>query len=92
LSAHAVPSKATGRHQEILDGALDDALVEPDFNSQLNPMVRQAVAVLKACNSYEEADAALTALYPQLDNARLRTYMQQALFISDILGQDHARA
>jgi hypothetical protein len=55
-------------------------------------MVRQAVAVLKACNSYEEADAALTALYPQLDNARLRTYMQQALFISDILGQGHARA
>ena len=92
LSAHAVPSKATGRHQEILDGALDDALVEPDFNSQLNPMVRQAVAALNACNSYEEADAALNALYPNLDNAKLRTYMQQALFISDILGQDHARA
>jgi hypothetical protein len=92
LSAHAVPSKATGGHQEILDGALDDALVEPDFNSQLNPMVRQAVAALNACNSYEEADAALNALYPNLDNAKLRTYMQQALFISDILGQDHARA
>ena len=92
LSAHAVPSKATGRHQEILDGALDDALVEPDFNSQLNPMVRQAVAALNACNSYEEANAALNALYPNLDNAKLRTYMQQALFISDILGQDHARA
>ncbi|HEZ0710113.1 TPA: DUF935 domain-containing protein [Neisseria meningitidis] len=92
LSAHTVPSKATGRHQEILDGALDDALVEPDFNSQLNPMVRQAVAALNACNSYEEADAALNALYPNLDNAKLRTYMQQALFISDILGQDHARA
>ncbi|HFC8457346.1 TPA: DUF935 domain-containing protein [Neisseria subflava] len=92
LSAHAVPSKTTGRHQEILDGALDDALVEPDFNSQLNPMVRQAVAALNACNSYEEADAALNALYPNLDNAKLRTYMQQALFISDILGQDHARA
>jgi len=27
-----------------------------------------------------------------MDNAKLRTYMQQALFISDILGQDHARA
>lgn len=92
LSAQAVPSKATGRHQEILDGSLDDALVEPDFNSQLNPMVRQAVAALNACNSYEEADATLNALYPNLDNAKLRTYMQQALFISDILGQDHARA
>ena len=55
-------------------------------------MVRQAVAALNACNSYEEADAVPNALYPNLDNAKLRTYMQQALFISDILGQDHARA
>ncbi|PKT85769.1 DUF935 domain-containing protein, partial [Neisseria meningitidis] len=64
LSAHTVPSKATGRHQEILGGALDDALVEPDFNSPLNPMVRPAGAALNACNNYQEADVALNALYP----------------------------
>ena len=34
-----------------------------------------------------QPDAALTALYPQLDNKALCGYMQQALFISDLLGQ-----
>ena len=53
-------------------------------------MVRQAVAALAACDSYEEAAAALDELYPNLDTGKLQTYMQQALFISDILGKDHA--
>ena len=70
-----------------MDKVLDDALDVPDFNTQLNPVVRQAVAALMSCDSYEEADAALTALYPQLDNKALCGYMQQALFISDLLGQ-----
>lgn len=92
LSGQIVPAKVGSKQQTILDNVLDEALEEPDFNAQLNPIVRQAVAALNACENYEEADAALTALYPQLDNKALRTYMQQALFISDILGQDHARA
>ena len=91
LSGQIVPSKVGSKQQSILDNVLDEALEEPDFNAQLNPIVRQAVAVLNACENYEEADAALTALYPQLDNKALRTYMQQALFISDILGQDNGR-
>lgn len=76
--------------QSLLDSALDDALSVPDFNAQLNPVLRQAVAAVMACDSYEAADAALTALYPQLDNTRLRTYMTQALYLSDLLGQADA--
>ena len=63
----------------------------PDFNAQLNPIIKQAVAALAACDSYEEADAALTALYPQLDNQTLQGYMQNALFLSDLLGQANAK-
>ena len=75
------------RVSALLDDALDEALEVPDFNTQLNPVIRQAVAALAACESYEEADAALAALYPNLDNKALRTYMEQALFVSDLLGQ-----
>ena len=52
-------------------------------------MLKRAVAAVMACDSYEEADAALTALYPELDNPTLQRYMQQALFLSDLLGQAH---
>ena len=62
---------------------------QPDFNAQLNPVLKRAVAAVMACDSYEEADAALTALYPELDNPTLQRYMQQALFLSDLLGQAH---
>ena len=79
--------RAAKQTQAVLDDALADALEVPDFNTQLNPVIRQAVAALAACESYEEADAALAALYPNLDNKALRTYMEQALFVSDLLGQ-----
>ena len=87
LSAQRPSERSGNRRQALLDKVLDDALDVPDFNTQLNPVVRQAVAALMSCDSYEEADAALTALYPQLDNKALCGYMQQALFISDLLGQ-----
>ena len=90
LSARLPAERPLPKQQQILDGVIDSALEEPDFNSQLNPMVRQAVAALAACDSYEEAAAALDELYPNLDTGKLQTYMQQALFISDILGKDHA--
>ena len=79
--------KSVAHEQQVLDELLDEAVTQPDFNAQLNPVLKQAVAVVMACENYEEADAALTALYPQLDNQALQRYMQQALFLSDLLGQ-----
>ena len=87
LSVQKYPTKNVSHEQQILDEIQDGAFSQPDFNAQLNPMMRQAVAVLNACDSYEEADAALTALYPDLDNSSLQTYLQNALFLSDLLGQ-----
>ena len=83
--------KAVSREQQILEQIQDEAFRQPDFNAQLNPIVKQAVAAMMACDSYEEADAALTALYPNLDNQALTRYMQQALFLSDLLGQANAK-
>lgn len=77
--------------QNVLDGILDEALAVPDFNAQLNPVLKQAVAAVMNCDSYEEADAALTALYPNLDNQTLQNYLQNALFLSDLLGQANAK-
>ncbi|MFC3875324.1 DUF935 domain-containing protein [Neisseria musculi] len=90
LSARLPAAAAVGKEQRALDAAIDEALEVPDFNAQLNPIIKQAVAALAACESYEEADAALTALYPQLDNCTLQGYMQNALFLSDLLGQANA--
>ncbi len=73
-----------------MEEALDGALNIPDFNAQLNPVLKQAVAAVMAADSYEEADAALTALYPKLDNRALQDYLAQALFLSDLLGQHDA--
>ncbi|PJO78425.1 DUF935 family protein [Neisseria brasiliensis] len=91
LSARMPQQAAVSHEQAVLDAAADEAFAQPDFNAQLNPIVRQAVAVLAACESYEEADAALTALYPNLDNRELETYMRNALFLSDLLGQADAK-
>lgn len=83
-------TRAVSHEQSVLEAAADEAFAQPDFNAQLNPIIRQAVAALAACDSYEEADAALTALYPQLDNHELESYMRNALFLSDLLGQANA--
>lgn len=91
LSAKRLPEKAVSHEQQILEEVQDEAFRQPDFNAQLNPIVKQAVAAMMACESYEEADAALTALYPNLDNQALTRYMQQALFLSDLLGQANAK-
>ena len=89
LNAQKQPAKMESKEQQLVDSLLDEALTQPDFNAQLNPVLKRAVAAVMACDSYEEADAALTALYPELDNPTLQRYMQQALFLSDLLGQAH---
>ena len=89
LNAQKQPAKMESKEQQLVDNLLDEALTQPDFNAQLNPVLKRAVAAVMACDSYEEADAALTALYPELDNPTLQRYMQQALFLSDLLGQAH---
>jgi phage gp29-like protein len=86
LSSNTQPEDKENR---ILDQVLNEALQNPDFNAQLNPMVQQAVAALMACNDYEEASTALVKLYPQLDNSQLQNYMQNALYLADLLGHAH---
>ena len=84
----ALSGQAAGSQEnQILDQILDEALNVPDFNKQLSPVVQQAVAVLNACNSYEEASTALVKLFPKLQNEQLQSYMQTALVIADYLGQ-----
>ncbi|PJG83777.1 DUF935 domain-containing protein [Caviibacterium pharyngocola] len=84
LSAkHKMP---TNDPQDILDDSLNNAFVSVDFNSQLNPMVQKAVAVLMACDSYEEAGDKLAEMFPDMPIEQHQTYLANALFLADLLG------
>lgn len=76
--------------QSVLDASLNQAVRLPDFNRQLEPMVQKAVAVLMACESYEEAFEALATAYPDLPNEAHQRYLANALFLADLLGGSDA--
>ncbi|MFC1059552.1 DUF935 domain-containing protein [Pasteurella multocida] len=72
--------------QGVLDGGLAQAFDEPDFNKQLDPMVKKTVAVLMACDSYEEAAEKLAEIYPEVSSSEHEKYLTNALFLADLLG------
>lgn len=76
--------------QDLLDSLLDHGMTQVDFNRQLDPMVQKAVAVLSACNSYEEAGDKLAELYPELTSDAHERYLTSALFLADLLGASNA--
>ena len=76
--------------QDFLDSLLDHGMTQLDFNRQLDPMVQKAVAVLSACNSYEEAGDKLAELYPELTSDAHERYLTSALFLADLLGASNA--
>ena len=76
--------------QDLLDSLLDNGMTQVDFNQQLDPMVQKAVAVLSACNSYEEAGDKLAELYPELTSDAHERYLTSALFLADLLGASNA--
>ena len=106
LSAHVVGCRCAGclghgrraalsvgqdkTEQDLLDELVDDGLKRVDFNQQLDPMVQKAVAVLSACNSYEEAADKLAELYPDLTAQAHQDYLTSALFLADLLGAANA--
>lgn len=76
--------------QGVLDKAADEGFAEPDFNRQLEPMVKKIVGVVMACSSYEEASDKLLALYPELSVEAHQHYLASALFLADLLGASNA--
>ncbi|MFP4733657.1 DUF935 domain-containing protein [Pasteurella multocida] len=82
LSANTDSSTAQG----VLDGGLAQAFNEPDFNKQLNPILKKAVAVLMACDSYDEAAEKLAEAYPKISSHEHEQYLANALFLADLLG------
>lgn len=86
----ALSASAGKTEQDLLDSLLDDGMTKVDFNQQLEPMVQKAVAVLSACNSYEEAGDKLAELYPELTSDAHQRYLTSALFLADLLGAANA--
>lgn len=76
--------------QDELDGLIDDALANADFNQQLDPMMKQIVGVVMASESYDEAQEKLIALYPDLTSKSHQAYLASAVFLADLLGAANA--
>lgn len=76
--------------QDELDGLIDDALANADFNQQLDPMMKQIVGVVMASESYDEAQEKLIALYPDLTSESHQAYLASAVFLADLLGVANA--
>ncbi|AJO90331.1 DUF935 domain-containing protein [Haemophilus influenzae] len=88
----AVLSAQNGKkdEQDELDGLIDDALANADFNQQLDPMMKQIVGVIMASESYDEAQEKLIALYPDLTSESHQAYLASAVFLADLLGAANA--
>lgn len=88
----AALSAQTGKkdEQDELDGLIDNALTNADFNQQLDPMMKQIVSVVMTAKSYEDAQEKLTALYPNLTSESHHAYLSSALFLADLLGASNA--
>lgn len=80
------------KEQDTLDEMVDEALAEPDFNRQLDAMVKKAVAVVMACSSYDEAAEKLAEAYPNLTSGEREQYLANALFLADLLGAANAES
>ena len=76
--------------QDELDGLIDDALANEDFNQQLDPMMKQIIGVVMASESYDEAQEKLIALYPDLTSESHQAYLASAVFLADLLGAANA--
>ena len=76
--------------QDELDGLIDDALANADFNQQLDPMMKQIVGVVMASESYDDAQEKLIALYPDLTSESHQAYLASAVFLADLLGAANA--
>ncbi|MBS9777180.1 MAG: DUF935 domain-containing protein [Gammaproteobacteria bacterium] len=77
--------------QALLDEQVALSADDKGFMQQLDPVIIQLVNTLATTNNYEEAAAALTQLYPELNNTEHERYMQNALVLADILGEHRAQ-
>ena len=76
--------------QDELEGLIDDAMVNADFNQQLDPMMKQIVGVVMASESYDDAQEKLITLYPDLTSESHQAYLASAVFLADLLGAANA--
>ncbi|AAP95459.1 hypothetical protein A6046_05220 [[Haemophilus] ducreyi] len=87
---HALSAQTQKNEQDVLDEAINEALSIPDFNAQLDPMLKKVVGILSACSSFEEASDMLADKYPALSVSAHQDYLTKALFLADLLGVSNA--
>lgn len=92
VHALSAQTKTSVKEQDTLDELVDEAFTVPDFNAQFDPITKKAVAVLMACNSYDEAAEKLAEAYPDLISEDHERYLANALFLADLLGAANANA
>lgn len=92
VHALSAQTKTGIKEQDALDDLANDAFAVPDFNRQFDPITKKAVAVVMACNSYDEAAEKLAEAYPDLVSEDHNRYLANALFLADLLGAANAES
>lgn len=87
LAALSVPLATADGVQQQLDAApqLLAAQVAAASEAMLQPLIEE----IKAASTPDEVYALLAASYPSLDDSVLRDLVGQAVFVADVLGQQH---
>lgn len=87
LAALSVPLATADGVQQQLDAApqLLAAQVAAASEAMLQPLVEE----IKAASTPDEVYALLAASYPSLNDSTLRELVGQAVFVADVLGQQH---
>lgn len=87
MAALSVPQATTDGVQQQLDAApqLLAAQVAAASEAMLQPLIER----IKAASTPDEVYALLAASYPSLNDSALRDLVGQAVFVADVLGQQH---
>lgn len=86
ITALSAQEEVADQGQQEIDGLLNRAFENTDFNVQIEPMIAKTLAVLNECKDYDEALAKVAELYPDLSSEAHLDYLNSALFLADVLG------
>lgn len=87
MAALSVPQTTTDGVQQQLDAA--PQLLAAQVAAASEAMLQPLIGEIKAASTPDEVYALLAASYPSLNDSALRDLVGQAVFVADVLGQQH---
>ncbi|MGK0739539.1 DUF935 domain-containing protein [Yokenella regensburgei] len=88
MAALSVPQPTTDVVQQQLDAA--PQLLAVQATAAAESMLRPLIEQVRKARTPDEVYELLAASYPSMDDAALRELVGQAVFVADVMGQQHA--